>query len=607
MLRIINGDASGIMTNDRWYVTQKYDGVDELGFSLSRDDPAYPLIVEEAAVEDGEQRYLIKAIDEGAQSVNIKCELDLDALRAEILLDYTNDSATVYQTVSGVLPAGWAAEDHAYISTKRTIEGPGMTPLEVIQACSSPFGVTFRFDVVGRVVHIYNPSQNEPAGVYVTDELNLQEVNYKGDSRSYITRLYARGKDGLTFSGINGGVPYVEDHTYSDKVISAFWQDERYEIAENLLADAKAKLKEAAVPARSYTCKVKDLAQIDPEKYAYLQFDLYAMITLLDTRRKTRVNHMVVEVKRWPNYPEENEITLSTVAPKIQNTVKSIQNDMANPSSGFLQRQQAAILSATQLITGALGGYYIITTDPATGRPNGWAIMDTDNTETCKNVWRMTSGGLGHSSNGWNGPYNNVALTMDGKLVLSDATTGTLNANLVQITGMIINPDYPGTFWNLATGEASFNYLSSKMAYNLLKLWIGKGGGGEYGVILTNDNKVRISIEPSWGTGEEPITAESDYVDIYGPDQYTNIRLGHKDANRGLLEMSVGGSDASGYMGTYSASVAPGELWMLCEDSQGNSNEIAITGDNISTSKDITAAGISIQDLERRIAALENK
>ena len=63
MLRIINGDASGIMTNDRWYVTQKYGGVDELGFTLSRDDPAYPLIVEEAAVEDGEQRYLIKAVD----------------------------------------------------------------------------------------------------------------------------------------------------------------------------------------------------------------------------------------------------------------------------------------------------------------------------------------------------------------------------------------------------------------------------------------------------------------------------------------------------------------------------------------------------------------
>lgn len=607
MLRIINGDASGIMTNDRWYVTQKYDGVDELGFSLSRDDPAYPLIVEEAAVEDGEQRYLIKAIDEGTQSVNIKCELDLDALRAEVLLDYTNDSATIYQTVSGVLPAGWRVEDHAHIQSKRTVEGPGMTPLEVIQACSSPFGVTFRFDVVGRVVHIYNPSQNEPAGVYVTDELNLQEINFKGSSRGYITRLYARGKDGLTFSDINGGLPYVEDHTYSDKIISAFWQDERYEIAENLLADAKAKLKEAAVPARSYTCKVKDLAQIDPEKYAYLQFDLYAVITMLDTRRKTRVNHMAVEVKQWPNYPEDNEITLSTVAPKIQNTVKSIQNEMENPSSGFLQRQQAAILSATQLISGALGGHYIVTVDPATGQPNGWAIMDTDNTETCKNVWRMTAGGLGHSSNGWNGLYNNVALTMDGKLVLSDTTTGVLSADHVQITGMIVNPDYPGTFWDLSTGEASFTYLSGKMQYDRIKLWMGEGAGGEEGLILTTGNKTRLAIMPTWGTPEEPITPSSDHVDIFGPDQYTHIVLGHKDSSEGLLEIGVGGSDASGYRGTFAASITPGEIWMLCEDSQGNSNEIAVTGSGISTEKDITAAGISIQALERRVAALEGK
>ena len=77
-----------------------------------------------------------------------------------------------------------------------------------------------------------------------------REVNFKGDSRGYITRLYARVKTGLTFAGINGGKPYVEDHTYSDKVISGFWQDERYEIADNLLADTKAKLREAAIPAQ---------------------------------------------------------------------------------------------------------------------------------------------------------------------------------------------------------------------------------------------------------------------------------------------------------------------------------------------------------------------
>ena len=192
-------------------------------------------------------------------------------------------------------------------------------------------------------------------------------------------------------------------------------------------------------------------------------------------------------------------------------------------------------------------------------------------------------------------------------VVATALTTGVLDADRVQITGMIVNPDYPGTFWDLSTGEASFNYLSSKMAYNLLKLWIGKGGGGEYGVILTTDDKVRLSIEPSWGTPEEPITPSSDHVDIFGPDQYTHIRLGHKDSNKGLLEIGVGGDDTGGYRGTFAASISPGEIWMFCDDSQGNGNEIAITGSGISTEKDITAAGISIQALERRVAALEGK
>lgn len=273
------------------------------------------------------------------------------------------------------------------------------------------------------------------------------------------------------------------------------------------------------------------------------------------------------------------------------------------PSSSTIEAIANAI---TEDILGAKGGAVRVLDTDGDKKPDTLYIADNPDPAQAVKVWRYNYEGWAASSSGYNGPFT-IAASIDHGMYADFLTAGTLNANLVQITGMIINPDYPGTFWNLATGEASFNYLSSKMAYNLLKLWIGKGGGGEYGVILTNDNKVRISIEPSWGTGEEPITAESDYVDIYGPDQYTNIRLGHKDASRGLLEMSVGGSDASGYMGTYSASVAPGELWMLCEDSQGNSNEIAITGDNISTSKDITAAGISIQDLERRIAALENK
>ena len=47
-------------------------------------------------------------------------------------------------------------------------------------------------------------------------------------------------------------------------------------------------------------------------------------------------------------------------------------------------------------------------------------------------MWRFTAGGLGHSSNGWNGPYEDVAITMDGQINASMITVGILSANLIQ-------------------------------------------------------------------------------------------------------------------------------------------------------------------------------
>ena len=61
--------------------------------------------------------------------------------------------------------------------------------------------------------------------------------------------------------------------------------------------------------------------------------------------------------------------------------------------------------------------------------------MDTDNTETAMNVWRATLGGIGHSSNGFNGTPN-IAFTMDGKINASMILTGELWANLIK-TGKI--------------------------------------------------------------------------------------------------------------------------------------------------------------------------
>ncbi len=79
----------------------------------------------------------------------------------------------------------------------------------------------------------------------------------------------------------------MEDFSYSDKVISVYWKDERYTIAENLLADAKKRLKSMAVPQQSYTCGVMDLARARENQegknnniYSFLEFELYQNVVL---------------------------------------------------------------------------------------------------------------------------------------------------------------------------------------------------------------------------------------------------------------------------------------------------------------------------------------
>ena len=492
MLTISNNGEQIPLNFDDYYIQEVYGGKDAAGFTLPLDHPDYQYLFEETPLIDTEtkQRYLIKAIDEGQTTVNIKAELDLDELSKDMFLNYTNGSDTVVNTISKALPDGWAVQDHAYFNQRRTIELEAATPLDVIDACPDTYNVVFRFDNNARVIHIYNPDSEEISGVFLTDELNLKSVNFKGKSSGFATRLYAKGKDSLTFADINGGKDYVEDFSYSDKVISVYWKDERYTIAENLLADAKKRLKSMAVPQQSYTCGVMDLARARENQegkndniYSFLEFELYQNVVLLDRRRNRRITHTVAGIKRYPKYPEKNEVTLSTVAPSIQNSVKSIQTQMEKPTSTFNQIRQAAIDVATELITGLLGGHYIETKDPETGKPNGWAIMDTDNTETAVNVWRMTEGGFGHSHSGFNGPYDDIAITMDGKINASMILTGELWANLIK-TGKI--QSHTGTVYfdldaNNGKGELASSVLKGvdDGVTTTAKIGSGSWAGGE--------------------------------------------------------------------------------------------------------------------------------
>lgn len=97
----------------------------------------------------------------------------------------------------------------------------------------------------------------------------------------------------------------------------------------------------------------------------------------------------------------------------ITNTIRKETDTIE--TSVLLQAKQ----NATEQLTAALGGYVYKT-------QNELFIMDTDNPNTAKKVWRWNLNGLGYSKNGINGPYE-LAMTQDGKIVADFITAGQMD------------------------------------------------------------------------------------------------------------------------------------------------------------------------------------
>lgn len=475
MLKILQADGGQIPLDfDKYFIQEETNGEDQIGFTLPLDHADYKLLAEEVQLLDAEdgQVYRITAIDEGAATANIKGKLELSPLRADMRIPYTNGSDTLAGTVEGVLPAGWTVVDHSLSTIRRTIDLDSATPEDVILGAASAFGgLAIRYKIADKTVHFYAPGDFKAGGVYLTEELNLTSTNFKGSSSGLCTRLYARGKDGLTFAGINGGKEYVENFTYTDKVICTYWEDERYTVAENLLEAAQKKVDASAVPVRSYSCGVVDLAKAwryeegaGSNIYAHLNIQLLTVATLLDTRRGTRIDHQVVQYKRYPHYPDLNVVTLSTKAPTITTTVKQLQDAIENPSSSFRKQMQSLINQMAAGISGHDGGTMEITFN-SDGKPNGIRWGDGDDLATSQKVLWLNLEGIAYGQNGVNGDYSTVWSFAQNGFVADWIVVGTLTANLIK-TGLLQSKN--GKSWiNLDTGAAQLagTFLSGTDAF----------------------------------------------------------------------------------------------------------------------------------------------
>ena len=318
MLRVFDDDKNSIGLLDElkdFYITQKLkNGEKTLAFSLYQEAELAFEIKKEWYVETEEDRYVVKSISKQVNVNRYTCMLDLEGLISHLhLYGFSCRQKTLSDTLELILEgSSWGYEVDNILQDKKTFSTDSENAYDILLDLITYWGVEISFDSKNRIVYIASELGTDK-GIYFTDELNLSTCNIEGDTNDFATRLYCRGKDNLTISSVNGGIDYIENFSYTNKVIPLIWTDERYEDPESLFVAGKEKLNELSKPRNSYELEVIDLAKLNND-YRFLNYSIGDKVTLLSISKKIREKHRIIEMIDYPLEPERNKAILSNAA-----------------------------------------------------------------------------------------------------------------------------------------------------------------------------------------------------------------------------------------------------------------------------------------------------
>lgn len=410
--------------DDSCYYTHNFDGEDTLVFQIQKTYAGYAYIMEEVKVECWGNRFIVKKIEEQSDFVVITCNLDYDDWLENIYIDFRKTNITLPNVLAQILPIGWTIEygDGVDLTRRTTIEYQEGLPFRAANAktilteISSTYGVVFNYNTIDKILYVINPDSFLPSGDFFIEDLNMSDLKFVGDSSGFVTRLYVYGKKDestgnyLTIASVNDGKEYIEDFTYSDKIISDSVVDERYTIPENLKAYGESVLADLCIPKRSYTF---DVSNLDGQTY------LYKVVTIVDERRGLRVNHQCIKYVEYNDHSLDS-VTLSSVMPSIEGITSSVQSDRVS-TANKIQLIDNSIENISNLILGTNGPFKWILDATSGDKKEFLILIDSDSVGTATKLFKLDDNGLHYSSTGYDGTYTTI-LNSDGFVTAVSST-----------------------------------------------------------------------------------------------------------------------------------------------------------------------------------------
>ena len=342
----------------------------------------------------------------------------------------------------------------------------------------------------------------------IASTANIVSLNANADVGKLLTRLYGKGGKNeqgevvdITSANITG-LPYVENYSYflalgyTEKYIkdnpSLFVREGIYKNEDVL--DANILLKETQDHLLRYckpsmTCNLK-LSMPDSVSCDAVKLNMRRDVYNEQTKESIpcRITSITQEFndELTLNLVLESNFTYGSYASNIKTKLDKIQAEWSDTWDEYME---GVIKDATDLIKNGINGYVVV-------NKNEILIMDTDNKETAVNVWRWNSGGLGFSSNGYNGTYS-TAMTKDGKIVADMITAGVMNAKIIK-AGVLQSLNNK-TWINMEDGTFSF--------YDKIKF-----DGTTFTIKLNSGNTVENEIDTAIDRYKQTVDKEFDDV-----------------------------------------------------------------------------------------------
>lgn len=338
---------------------------------------------------------------------------------------------------------------YSNVETIRTAYFVRRNLLEAWQVFEERWGGTF--DADNWTIRLLNSVGNDN-GETISYGKNMQGIQIFEDWSNVCTKICPVGYDGITLperyleSEVQYETPYTKKVEFQTEIVDEEKTEER--LTEELRINAIRYLEVNQYPKVSYEITSNINQNMEIGDTIHVKHPLVTLQTeVLEYEHNLLTNK--IELLIFGNYTRDVKSKFDSIKETIQNIAQEVST------------QEAVIDHQTNLINTLNKTGYVYIDE------NEILILDTLPRENAHNVWRFGLGGIGFSSNGYEGPFE-LAMTMDGQINANFITTGKISLERIEGLGNQISLEVSNQLKSTQDDVAEINkYINEELKVQL--------------------------------------------------------------------------------------------------------------------------------------------